>query len=281
MQPRIYTYKITFEEIPHWYWGVHKEKKFGELYLGTPVTHRWMWEFYTPHLQILEFFPNTEEGWGEAQRVEKRLISPDLNNSLCLNESCGGFLSYEACRRGSISAHSKRDELGRSLLGLRNAQRLNAEKDERGFSLQAIKNAERMHREKDEWGRSVLGVQNAERMHREKDELGRSVQGVKNSDRLNSEKDERGRSVNAVKAGKSANSKKDEQGRSINGVKNAEKLNAKKDENGKSIAGVKGSSTTNTQLWMSTADGFISTAGPVSLHNRFIGADPNARIRIK
>jgi hypothetical protein len=26
MQPRIYTYKITFEGSPYWYWGVHKEK---------------------------------------------------------------------------------------------------------------------------------------------------------------------------------------------------------------------------------------------------------------
>jgi hypothetical protein len=56
MTPRIYTYKITFEEIPHWYWGVHKEKNYGEEYLGSPVTHAWMWEFYTPRVQLLEFF---------------------------------------------------------------------------------------------------------------------------------------------------------------------------------------------------------------------------------
>jgi hypothetical protein len=93
MQPRIYTYKVTFEEIPYWYWGVHKEKKYNDGYLGTPVTHKWMWEFYTPHLQICEVFPNTEEGWKEAQLVEKRLIRPDLNNSWCLNEGCGGSVS--------------------------------------------------------------------------------------------------------------------------------------------------------------------------------------------
>lgn len=100
MQPRIYTYKITFEEIPHWYWGVHKEKKFRELYLGSPVTHRWMWDFYTPKVQILEFFPNTEEGWKEANLVEDRLIKPDLNNPLCLNEGCGARVSRAAAQRG-------------------------------------------------------------------------------------------------------------------------------------------------------------------------------------
>jgi len=100
MQPRIYTYKVTFEEVPHWYWGVHKERKFNDGYLGSPVTHKWMWEFYTPHLQILEVFPYTDEGWEQAQIVEKRLIRPDLKESLCLNEGCGSFFSTESCKIG-------------------------------------------------------------------------------------------------------------------------------------------------------------------------------------
>ncbi len=104
MQPRIYTYKITFEEVPHWYWGVHKEKKFGESYLGSPVTHKWMWEFYTPKIQILEFFPCTEEGWEEARKVEGRIVLQDLNNTLCLNENCGGTPSLSALRRGGALA---------------------------------------------------------------------------------------------------------------------------------------------------------------------------------
>jgi hypothetical protein len=48
MQPRIYTYKITFEEVPYYYYGVHKEKTFNEEYWGSPVTNKWCWEFYTP-----------------------------------------------------------------------------------------------------------------------------------------------------------------------------------------------------------------------------------------
>jgi hypothetical protein len=99
MQLRIYTYKITFEEIPHWYWGVHKEKKHNDGYMGSPVTHKWMWKFYTPKIQILEFFPYTDEGWREAQEVEKRIIQSDLNNPLCLNEGCGIMISLEVSRK--------------------------------------------------------------------------------------------------------------------------------------------------------------------------------------
>jgi hypothetical protein len=103
-QPRIYTYKVTFEEVPHWYWGVHKEKKFGELYLGSPTTNRWFWKFYAPKIQILEFFPFTDGGWTEARLVEQRLIRPDLNNSLCLNERCGGTVSMEVARKSGEKA---------------------------------------------------------------------------------------------------------------------------------------------------------------------------------
>jgi hypothetical protein len=104
MQPRIYTYKVTFEEIPHWYWGVHKEKRYNDGYMGSPVTHKWMWEFYTPRIQILELFPHTDEGWSEASEVERRLILPDLNNPLCLNERCGKSPSRLSSQRGGWAA---------------------------------------------------------------------------------------------------------------------------------------------------------------------------------
>jgi len=123
MQPRIYTYKITFEEIPHWYWGVHKEKKFGETYWGSPHTHKWMWEFYTPKIQILEFFPYTDDGWLEANIIEDRIIRPDLNNPLCLNEGCGGRVSREASQRGGYKmkgvpkTQEHKDKIGRGNKG--------------------------------------------------------------------------------------------------------------------------------------------------------------------
>src|SRR5210317_982171 len=92
--PRIYIYKITFEEVPYYYYGVHKEKKFDEEYWGSPVTHKWCWNFYTPKKQILQLFDFTDEGWLEAQEVEGRLIRPVFNtDKWCLNESCMGIYS--------------------------------------------------------------------------------------------------------------------------------------------------------------------------------------------
>ena len=98
--PRIYTYKITFEEVPYYYYGVHKEKYFDEEYWGTPVTHKWCWDFYTPKKQILQLFDFTDEGWLEAQEIEKRLIKPFYNtDKWCLNENCGGKISLSSSRK--------------------------------------------------------------------------------------------------------------------------------------------------------------------------------------
>ncbi len=72
--------------------------------MGSPKTHAWMWKFYTPRMQILEFFPYTDEGWRKANEVEDRLIMPDLNNPLCLNEGCNLFCSIEAAKKGGQTA---------------------------------------------------------------------------------------------------------------------------------------------------------------------------------
>ena len=96
MKPRIYTYKITFPHQGWWYWGVHKEKTFGDSYDGTPKTHAEKWENFEFEKQILEFF----DDWDTARSVEKRLIDPDLNNPLCLNENSGGGFSLDASSKG-------------------------------------------------------------------------------------------------------------------------------------------------------------------------------------
>jgi hypothetical protein len=82
-----------------------------------------MWEFYTPRIQILEVFPFTDEGWEESLEVEKRLIRPDLNNPLCLNEGCGLKVSLEVSRKN----------------GARLKEEMHREKNEEGKSLHAIK----------------------------------------------------------------------------------------------------------------------------------------------
>jgi hypothetical protein len=94
--PRIYVYKITFQEVPYYYYGVHKEKKFDEEYWGSPKTHKWCWELYTPKKQILQLFDFTDECWIEANEIEQRLIRPFYQtDKWCLNESCGGVISLD------------------------------------------------------------------------------------------------------------------------------------------------------------------------------------------
>jgi hypothetical protein len=84
--PRIYTYKITFEEVPYYYYGMHEEKKYDEEYWGSPKTNKWAWEFYTPKKQILETFDTRQN----AYEVEKRLIKPVYKtDKWCLNASAG------------------------------------------------------------------------------------------------------------------------------------------------------------------------------------------------
>jgi hypothetical protein len=185
MQPRIYTYKITFEEVPYWYWGVHKEKKFGEKYLGSPVTHRWMWEFYTPKIQILEFFPYTDEGWEEANLIEKRLILPDLDNPFCLNENCGGYFSLALLREACKKRHEERLPDGRSVLGVYLANQSHKEKTEDGKSKHAVE----------------MGKKGAEQTHKVKNEEGKSKNAVRLGNITMGPKNEEGKSVHAVRVG--------------------------------------------------------------------------------
>ncbi len=103
MEPRIYVYKITFVDRPEWYWGVHKEKRFDEYYMGSPYTHKKFWELYQPIKEIIEVFDYSDAGWLKACGREQELIRPDINNPLCLNESCGNWLSL-----AEISENSKR-----------------------------------------------------------------------------------------------------------------------------------------------------------------------------
>jgi len=109
--PRIYLYKITFDEVPYYYYGVKKEKYFNEEYWGSPYTNKWCWELYTPKKQILQFFDFTDEGWVEAQKIENRLIKPFYNSDKwCLNENCNGILSLKILKKaGKKSAETHKN----------------------------------------------------------------------------------------------------------------------------------------------------------------------------
>jgi hypothetical protein len=118
MEPRIYTYKITFPDQGWWYWGVHRERKYGETYNGSPTTHSEKWKFFEFEKQILEFF----QDWDEARKVEKRLILPDLNNPLCLNENSGGGFSLDASSKGGKN-QSREDHVRAGKIGGKNGSR--------------------------------------------------------------------------------------------------------------------------------------------------------------
>ena len=119
MKPRIYTYKITFEEVSYYYYGVHKERYFNQEYWGTPITNKWCWDLYTPKKQILELFDYSDEGWIEAHKVEDRIIRPFLNDKLCLNENVGGTYSLKIRRETGL----KHKENGTGIFALTKEQR--------------------------------------------------------------------------------------------------------------------------------------------------------------
>jgi hypothetical protein len=155
MNPRIYVYKITFEEIPHWYWGVHKEKKYGESYLGSPVSNKWMWSFYTPEIQILQIF----DTWEKAKLIEDRLIRPDLNNPLCLNEAMGFHMSLESCSKGGISAAKLAKEQGFGFYGPKTEKQLESSRREGSkLSQYSVENGSKIGKENVVLGRGIWGL---------------------------------------------------------------------------------------------------------------------------
>jgi hypothetical protein len=109
-----YTYKVTFEEIPHYYYGLHSTENLDDGYQGSPKTNRWYWDFYTPTLKPLEFFDTR----GEAADLERRLILPVLNDFLCLNERCGYAVSIEVAQKAGTVSGEKHKLLKTGVCGI-------------------------------------------------------------------------------------------------------------------------------------------------------------------
>lgn len=99
MKPRIYVYKITFREVPNFYYGYHKEKLFEEAYWGSPKGNKEFWSLYTPLKDIISVYPYSDEGEVEAMAHEDYLIKANWKNPLILNEHCSGGFHPEAIRR--------------------------------------------------------------------------------------------------------------------------------------------------------------------------------------
>jgi hypothetical protein len=258
--PRIYTYKVTFEEIPHWYWGVHKEKKFGETYLGSPTTHKWMWDFYTPHLQICEEFPFTDEGWTEAKRVEDRIILPDLNKPFCLNEHVGGVFSLEtlsvAGKKGSSVTNAEKDELGRSVHAVRTLVAFTE-------SLTSEQRRERSRKA----GRAAAASMTPE----QKTERGKKGAKALNAALTPEQRSERARKASAAMTPEQKAERNRKAARAAFESMTPEQ---------RSDRGRKGGVTTASQVWESLEDGFRGNPSNVAQHNRRNGWDPDARVRV-
>jgi len=99
---KTYIYKITFDETPHFYFGVRKHSTpENDVYMGTPYTHKNYWEIYTPKKQILWVY----DDWNFACKIEKSLISQNWQNKYCLNMNVGGIVPTDLCQLGAIRAN--------------------------------------------------------------------------------------------------------------------------------------------------------------------------------
>lgn len=97
LNPQYYTYKITFEDLPgYFYYGKHKDKGDLESYLGTPRTWRRIWDLFKPRKQVLQWYKT----WEEVSKAEDSIIKETWKSRYSLNENYGGCFSEEACREG-------------------------------------------------------------------------------------------------------------------------------------------------------------------------------------
>jgi hypothetical protein len=239
---RIYTYKITFEEVPYYYYGVHKEKRFDEEYWGTPITNKWCWELYTLKKQIVQLFDFTDEGWLEAQEVETRLIKPFYNtDKWCLNENCGGVISLKILRE--IGKETYRQKIG--------LHKLSTE--------ERIEIGKKVGRKSYELGRGIFGITPEERkqINQRMYDSKIGIFGISKEER--------------IEIGKRCGD--------ISGKKNYENgiglASITKEERKEIVA------RTNSQKWMCLETGYTTTSGPLTRYQRARGIDTSKSNRIR
>tara|TARA_R110000868_G_scaffold405161_1_gene684168 strand:+ start:183 stop:1034 length:852 start_codon:yes stop_codon:yes gene_type:complete len=278
--PRIYIYKITFLEVPYYYYGVHKEKRFDEYYMGSPKTHKWCWELYTPKKQILQFFDFTDEGWLEAQEVERKLIKPFYNtDKWCLNENCEGIMSLsQKSKAGKIGGKNAQKTLRKNKLGI---YALTPE--------QMIENGRRTGKKTYEEKTGVHGrtkeqmIENGKIGGKKAKEMGVGVHGRTKEQIIKDGK--KGGSISGKKTkelgigiwgrtkekhtedSKKATQRARELGVGIYGMSKE-----KRSENGKKVA---------SQKWMCLETGFISNAGALTIYQRNRNIETSKRKRIE
>ena len=100
---QFYVYRIDFVT-GHYYYGYHKGSGVGDCYFGSPTTHKEMWLTVMHSKSILGRYETKQEAW----KAETEFIRPVLNEPMCLNEHCGGYISSESCKKG----HQTQKECG-------------------------------------------------------------------------------------------------------------------------------------------------------------------------
>jgi hypothetical protein len=299
--PRIYIYKITFEEVLYYYYGVHKERKYNEYYMGSPVVHKWCWELYTPKKQILELFDFTDEGWMEAQEIETRLIKPVYNtDKWCLNESCGGKISLNVRRETGRKVGKKIYEEKKGIHSLSFEERSEMGKTagkicyEEGKGIHAETTEQRRKRGqklyKDRKGihsqtfeeRSELGKRNGQKLYEE----GKGIFGMTLEEKLEvSRKTGKKHYENKTGIFSLTTEKRSDLSREI-GQKNYEKeigifsLNEEQKFERNSKGGKKSSRIMNAQKWECTETGYVANPGNLSKYQKRNGIDTSKRRRI-
>ena len=248
--PRIYTYKITFEEVPYYYYGVHKEKVFGEEYWGSPYTNKWCWELYTPKKQILEFFEFSDVGWSKVQEVETRIVKQFYNtDNWCLNENCGGNISLEVLRA----------------TGIKNGKIQGKINFENKIGFFAITKEERIEIGKKSGKKNYQqGIGLAAISKERRSEISRRV--VENN------------KINKVGIFALTKEQMSENGRK-NAIKNKENkvgIFGMSLEERRKICG-----KVNSQKWKCLETGYITTAGPLTTYQKARGIDTSKRMRIE
>ena len=264
MQKRINTYNITFEEVPYYYYGSKKEKKFNEKYWGSPYTNKWCWELYTPKKQILELFDFTDDGYEECRKVEDRLIKPVLNDPWCLNERCGGNYSLKICRESGKRMIQICKENNTGVYSISKEQQSAAGKI--GGKIAAERN--RIN------GKGLFGVSIEQRSENGKKskELGLGIYGL--TPEQKSENSKKGaEKAKELGVGIYSLTKEDLQ---ENYKKGLGKIT--KEERGK--ISKRGCANTNSQKWICLETGYISNPAGLSSYQRARGIDYSRRIKL-
>jgi hypothetical protein len=278
LEPRIYTYKITFEEVPYYYYGIHKEKRYNEFYIGSPVTNKWCWNFYTPKKQILEYFDTIKE----ANIVENRLIKPFLNDPYCLNENCGGIVSTEMCKKGAKT-------IVKNKLGIHSRTREQIIKD-------GNKGRETQKRLKiGIYGLSPeIRTENGKKLGQRNLETGHIQKLGKKYGKLCSESglgffgmDENERKEASSKGGKVSGNNAYKNKTGIHAFTKQEKQIIGKKSGRKNVEtghiqnlGKNQSKQLNSKLWKCLVTGYITTSGPLTNYQRARGIDIILRVEI-